>query len=63
MHWGHAWSWLEFFVLLEAEWLPQFGGRKPKSTPTIIIPQDVKRTEVPVDLALAINARFSELIK
>jgi alpha-galactosidase len=47
----------------EAEWLPQFGGRKPKSTPTIIIPQDVKRAEVPVDPALAINARFSELIK
>jgi alpha-galactosidase len=47
----------------EAEWLPQFGGRKPKSTPTIIIPQDVKRAAVPVDPALAINARFGELLK
>jgi alpha-galactosidase len=49
--------------MLEAEqvWLPQFQGRKPRPTPTIVIPADVKRAEVPIDPALAIFSRFGEL--
>ncbi len=49
--------------MLEAqrEWLPQFAGKTPRPTPTIHIPKDVKRAEVPVDPALAIMARFQEL--
>jgi alpha-galactosidase len=49
--------------LLEAEkqWLPQFAGKTIKPTPTIVIPQDVKRANVPIDPALAIFARFGEL--
>ncbi|MBM7568590.1 hypothetical protein JOC55_005580, partial [Paenibacillus sacheonensis] len=31
----------------ESEWLPQFGNRRPRPTPTIQIPQDVKRADVP----------------
>ncbi|GGD53990.1 alpha-galactosidase [Paenibacillus nasutitermitis] len=51
--------------MLEAEqqWLPQFAGRKPRATPTIPIPQDVQRAEVPIDPALAIFSRFGELAK
>jgi len=51
--------------MLDAErtWLPQFGDRKPRPTPTIAIPADVKRAEVPVDPALAILSRFGELSK
>jgi alpha-galactosidase len=51
--------------ILEAQnqWLPQFNGRKPKSMHVIQIPKDVKRANVPVDPALAINARFGELVK
>lgn len=45
----------------ESEWLPQFGNRRPRPTPTIQIPADVKRAEVPVDPALAIFARLGEL--
>lgn len=45
----------------ESEWLPQFNGIKPRSTPVIHIPANVKRAEVPVDPALAINARFGSL--
>ena len=37
----------------EREWLPQFGNRRSAPTPTIHIPQDVKRVEVPIDPALA----------
>jgi alpha-galactosidase len=49
--------------MLEAEkqWLPQFAGKTLRSTPTIQIPKDVKRADVPVDPALAIMARFGEL--
>jgi alpha-galactosidase len=49
--------------MLEAErqWLGRFDGRKPKPTPTISIPEDVKRADVPIDPALAIFARFGEL--
>jgi alpha-galactosidase len=49
--------------MLEAQraWLPQFEGQTIRSTPTISIPKDVKRAEVPIDPALAIMARFGEL--
>ncbi|MBC8446973.1 MAG: alpha-galactosidase [Chloroflexi bacterium] len=49
--------------MLEAErqWLPQFAGKTIRPTPTISIPEDVQRTEVPIDPALAIMARFGEL--
>lgn len=50
-------------LVAEAAWLPQFKDRKPKSAPTIIIPTNVTRAKVPVDPALAINARFGELLK
>jgi alpha-galactosidase len=51
--------------MLEAQkqWLPQFEGKTLKPTPTISIPKDVKRADVPVDPALAIMARFKELSK
>ncbi|MBO9606583.1 MAG: alpha-galactosidase [Paenibacillaceae bacterium] len=45
----------------QREWLPQFGGRLPRPTPTIHIPADVKRADVPIDPALAIFSRFGEL--
>ena len=45
----------------EAAWLPQFAGKTLRPLPTISIPSDVKRAEVPVDPALAILARFGEL--
>ncbi len=47
----------------QKEWLPQFEGKTIKPTPTIFIPKDVKRADVPVDPALAIMARFKELSK
>lgn len=49
--------------MLEAErqWLPQFEGKSIRPTPTISIPKDVKRADVPIDPALAIFARFGEL--
>jgi alpha-galactosidase len=49
--------------MLEAErqWMPQFAGQSIRPTPTISIPKDVKRAEVPVDPALKILARFGEL--
>jgi len=49
--------------MLEAErqWLPQFEGQTIRPTPTISIPKDVQRADVPVDPALAIMARFGEL--
>ena len=51
--------------MLEAEkqWLPQFEGKTLRPTPTISIPKDVKRAEVPIDPALAIFARFGELVE
>ena len=45
----------------EREWLPQFAGKTIRPTPTIVIPKNVKRAEVPVDPALAIMARFGKL--
>jgi alpha-galactosidase len=45
----------------EADWLPQFAGKKLRATPTIVIPEDVQRADVPIDPALAIFARFGEL--
>lgn len=45
----------------QREWLPQFAGRSVRPTPTISIPADVARAQVPVDPALAIMARFQEL--
>ena len=49
--------------MLEAQraWLPQFAGQTIKPTPTISIPKDIERAEVPIDPALAIMARFGEL--
>lgn len=49
--------------MLEAQraWLPQFEGQTIRPTPTISIPEDVERAEVPVDPALAIMARFGKL--
>jgi alpha-galactosidase len=45
----------------EAQWLPQFAGRKPRRTPTIATPKGTAHANVPVDPALAIAARFGEL--
>jgi alpha-galactosidase len=45
----------------QRQWLPQFEGKTIRPTPTITIPKDVKRAEVPLDPALAIMARFGEL--
>jgi alpha-galactosidase len=49
--------------LLEAEkpWLPQFAGKTLRPLPTISIPKDLKRVDVPADPALAILARFGQL--
>lgn len=51
--------------MLEAEraYLPQFNGKAIRETLLIHIPPDVKRAPVPVDPALAINARLGELGK
>ncbi len=43
------------------QWMPQFAGKTIRPTPTISVPKDVKRANVPVDPALAIMARFGEL--
>ncbi len=45
----------------EREWLPQFAGKAIRPTPTIVVPKNAKRAEVPVDPALAIMARFGKL--
>jgi len=47
----------------EKEWLPQFQGKTIRPTPTISVPKDVKRANVPIDPALAIYARFGELAR
>lgn len=49
--------------MLDAQrpWLPQFTGRSVRPVPTISIPQNVKRREVPTDPALAVANRFSRL--
>jgi alpha-galactosidase len=46
----------------EAPWLPQFAGKALKPTPTISVPADVVRANVPLDPALAIGKRFGTLI-
>jgi len=45
----------------EAEWLPQFEGKDLRASPPVSIPTDVKRVDVPLDPALAIANRFTEL--
>lgn len=47
----------------EARWLPQFAGKKLRSVPTISVPKNVKRRQVPLDPALAIANRFTKLAK
>ena len=47
----------------EAQWLPQFAGKKLRAVPAISIPKNVKRQEVPLDPALAIANRFGKLAK
>ena len=47
----------------EADWLPEFKGKKLASRPIISIPDDVVPVEVPLDPALAIANRFGELAK
>ncbi|MBQ8508796.1 MAG: alpha-glucosidase/alpha-galactosidase [Clostridia bacterium] len=48
-------------LLAEAKWLPNFEGKLPRPTPTIFVPADCKRAEVPADPALAINTRLANL--
>ena len=45
----------------EAQWLPQFQGRLPVARPIIKIPKNLKGVEVPLDPALAVANRFSQL--
>ncbi len=45
----------------ESRYLPQFAGKKLRSVPTISIPSNVQRQEVPLDPALAIANRFGKL--
>lgn len=45
----------------EREWLPQFEGRTIRSAPTVSVPADVERVDVPLDPALAIANRFIKL--
>jgi len=47
----------------ESRWLPQFAGKELGRVPTIAIPKNVKRREVPLDPALAIANRFGKLAK
>jgi alpha-galactosidase len=51
--------------MLEAQrdFLPQFAGKRLRAVPTIKIPKNVKRAEVPLDPALAIANRFGKLAK
>lgn len=51
--------------MLDAErrYLPQFANKKLRTLPTISIPPDVTRQEVPLDPALAIANRFGKLAK
>ena len=50
-------------LLAEKKWLPQFAGKKLRPVPTIRIPKNVRRREVPLDPALAIANRFMKLAK
>ncbi len=45
----------------QREWLPEFSGKHLLSKPTIVIPPNTGRVEVPLDPALAIANRFAEL--
>ena len=45
----------------ETRWLPQFKGKKPRPTPTILTPSGTKHVDVPLDPALAVVHRFGEL--
>lgn len=49
--------------MLEAEsgYLPQFAGKSLRPIPTITVPDNVARRDVPVDPALAIANRFGKL--
>lgn len=47
----------------QRQWLPQFEGKKIKSTPIINIPENLKRATVPVDPALAIAHQFDKLLE
>jgi len=47
----------------EAQWLPQFEGRVPKSIPIIDVPKGTVGVHVPLDPALAVANRFSKLAK
>ena len=48
-------------LIAEAEWLPQFKGRLPRSTPKVVEPAGTVRVDVPMDPALAIRVRFGQL--
>ena len=48
-------------LVAEQKYLPQFAGKTLRSVPTISIPKNVKRAEVPLDPALAIANRFGKL--
>lgn len=45
----------------ECTYLPQFDGKRLRAVPTISIPENVERAEVPLDPALAIANRFMKL--
>ena len=45
----------------EQKWLPNFAGKRPRSTPTIVIPDGLVRAKVPTDPALAISTRLANL--
>ena len=48
-------------LVAEQKYLPQFAGKVLRPVPTISIPKNVKRAEVPLDPALAIANRFGKL--
>ena len=48
-------------LVAEQKYLPQFAGKTLRAVPTISIPKNVKRAEVPLDPALAIAHRFGKL--
>ena len=48
-------------LVAEQKYLPQFAGKTLRAVPTISIPKNVKRAEVPLDPALAIANRFGKL--
>ena len=45
----------------ERAWLPQFEGKTLRPTPTVVVPPNTERVDVPVDPALAIANRFQVL--